>query len=197
MQQNLQGLFERALDGEPVPPPGDAVGQAMAHGRRIRRRRRLVVGGSAATAVVAVVVALNVALAPTAAPPSTVSPAAALMAPPAAGCTWPVQDNATEVSIFLRDDVTLAQTAALRDTLWTDPAVREVRFESREQAYERFKRLWADSPDFVASVGVDSLPQSFRVRVADPRAYRQFAARVAGRTGVQDVVGQACPGTPK
>ncbi|RSM70883.1 hypothetical protein DMB66_07995 [Actinoplanes sp. ATCC 53533] len=195
MPHNLHDLFERALDDEPVPPPGDPVRQAMAHGQRIRRRRGLLAGASAAAVVVTAAVALNVVLAPAEPPP--VSIAAAMMAPADPACAWPVQDDATDVSIFLNDHITLPQTTELRDALWTDPAVRVVRFESRAQAYQRFKALWADSPDFVAAVSVDSLPESFRLELAEPSGYRQFAARFEDRAGVAQVIGRACRGTHK
>jgi len=194
---NLHDLFERALDDEPVPPPGDPVRQAMAGGRRIRRRRGLLVGASAAAVIVTAAVGLNVALAPADEPPPPVSIAAAMMAPADPACAWPVQDDATDVSIFLRDDITLPQTTDLRDALWTDPAVRVVRFESRSQAFQRFKQLWADSPDFVAAVSADSLPESFRLELVEPKGYRQFAARFQDRAGVAQVIGRACPETHK
>ncbi|MGW4946046.1 permease-like cell division protein FtsX [Actinoplanes sp. NPDC004185] len=197
MQQNLRGLFERALDDEPLPPPGDPVEQAMSQGRRIRRRRGLLIGGTATAVVTGTLIAVNMALAPAAGPPSFVSPAAMLMPPASAGCTWPVQDNAAAVAVFLRDDITIRQVNTLAEALGKDPAVRDSQFESRQQAYEKFKKLWADSPDFVAAVSPASLPQSFRVELAQPSGYRDFAARFRSRAGVQDLVGQSCPGTPK
>ena len=196
MQQNLRGLFERALDDEPLPPPGDPVEEAMTRGRRIRRRRGLLVGGTATAVIAATTVALNLALTP-AAPPPQVSMAAMLMPPANATCTWPVQDNASKVAVFLTDTITEGQLNTLREALRSDPVVRDAQFESRSEAYEKFKKLWADSPDFVASVSVDSLPQSFRVELAQPSGYRQFAARFASRPGVQDLVGESCPGTSK
>jgi cell division transport system permease protein len=197
VQQNLRGLFEQALDDEPLPPPGDPVEQAMTQGRRIRRRRGLLIAGTATAVVTGTLLALNLALAPAAAPPSLVSPAAMLMPPASAACTWPVQDNAATVAIFLRDDITVGQLNTLREALWKDPVVRDAQFESREQAYEKFKQLWADSPDFVASVSAANLPQSFRVALAQPSGYRAFAARFRSRAGVQDLIGQSCPGTPR
>ncbi len=193
MQQNLRSLFDQALDGEPPPPPGDPVHQAMILGRRIRIRRNLLIGGSTATAITAALVAFTLALAPAAPPP--VSIPAAMMAPADPACTWPVQDDATDVSIFLTDDITLAQIGTLRDALWSDPVVRAVRFESSSQAYQNFKRLWADSPDFAASVSPADLPQSFRVDLAEPAGYRAFAATFRTRTGVADLVGRSCRST--
>ncbi|MEU7907965.1 permease-like cell division protein FtsX [Actinoplanes sp. NPDC049118] len=193
MDQNLRSLFERALDDEPVPP-GDPARMAMAQGRRIRRRRGLLVGGSAAVAVVAAVVAVNVALGPTEPPRTTSAAAAAMMVPADPACTLPAQDRASDISIFLADDITASQRSGLQAALQADPQVRDLRYDSREEAFTRFKQLWADDPDFVASVSVYSLPESFRMTLAEPSAYPAFAARFQGRDGVDDLVGLACPG---
>jgi hypothetical protein len=188
-------MFERALDGEPVPPPGDPARQAMAHGRRIRRRRGMLVAGSAAAIVVAATFGLNLII-PSDAPPR-VSAAAAAAMPKDPACTWPVRDDADDVSIFLTPDITDAQRTALHDTLRADPAVRQLRYESREEAYERFAVLWRDSPDFVSSVRPDQLPESFRLVLASPPDFRRLAATFQGRPGVQDLVGRSCPGAGK
>jgi len=190
VQQDLRGLFERALDDEPVPPPGDPVGQAMAHGRRIRRRRGVLVGGSAARAVVAVLATLNVVLAPAEPPPPVSAAMPALVTAP---CAEKVK-RAEQVAIFLNHDITDAQRLNLDAALRADPIVRNLRFESREQAYVKFAELWRDSPDFVASVGPEALPESFRVDLAEPAGYPRFAARVKKQAGVDQIVGMPCSG---
>src|SRR4029079_430817 len=53
-----------------------------------------------------------------------------------------------EVSIFLRTDVTAEQRAAVDAAITQSPLVKERTYETREQAWERFKELWADTPDF-------------------------------------------------
>jgi hypothetical protein len=193
VEQNLRGLFDRALDDEPAPPPGDPARMAMAQGRRIRRRRGLLVGGSTAVAVLGVLIMANVTLTP-AAPPPRVSVAEAMMAPADPSCTWPAQDRASEVSIFLSYHITASQRSDLQAALQADPLVRDLRFESHEEAYARFRRLWADSPEFVASVTADAVPESFRMRLAEPTAYPVFAARFRARVGIADLVGVRCPG---
>ena len=189
MQQNLQGLFERALDDEPVPPPGDLTREAMAQGRRIRRRRGLLVGGSVALVAVATMVVVNVALAPPAPP----VPAAA--ADPA--CTSPVQDNASDVSIFLTEDVTEAQRAGLSSALRVDPLVRDVRYESRAEAFAKFKELWKEDPDLVKGATREPLPESFRIKLAEPSEFPAFAAKFQGRAGIEYLVGLSCTGANK
>jgi hypothetical protein len=189
-------MFERALDGEPVPPPGDPVQAAMTHGRRIRRRRGLLAGGSAAAVVVATTLALNL-IGGAGEAPRTVSAAVAAAMPADPACTWPVHDDVDDISIFLTDDVTDAERIALREALSADPGVRQLRYESRQQAYERFVRLWKDNPDLTSAVGPAQLPESFRMQVADPADFDRLARTFEHRSGVQDLVGRTCPGERK
>jgi len=95
-----------------------------------------------------------------------------------------------EVSIFLREDVSEAQRAAITQAIDTNPLVASKTYETREQAFEKFKVLWRDSPDFVKSVGPDSLPESFRVKLKDPEQYQGFADQIQGMAGIQDIVDQ-------
>ena len=95
-----------------------------------------------------------------------------------------------EVSIFLREDVTEAQRTAINQAIETNPLVLSKTYETREQAFEKFKVLWRDSPDFVKSVGPDSLPESFRVKLKDPEQYQGFSAQIKDLPGIQDIVDQ-------
>ena len=95
-----------------------------------------------------------------------------------------------EVSIFLREDVSEAQRAAITQAIDTNPLVASKEYETREQAFEKFKVLWRDSPDFINSVGPDSLPESFRVKLKNPEQYKAFADQMQGQQGIQDIVDQ-------
>jgi cell division transport system permease protein len=95
-----------------------------------------------------------------------------------------------EVSIFLRSDVTEAQRSAIDQAIQSNALVQTKTYETREQALERFKTLWADNPDFVKSVGENSLPESFRVKLKDPEQYKTFAAQMQGMQGIQDIIDQ-------
>jgi cell division transport system permease protein len=95
-----------------------------------------------------------------------------------------------EVSIFLRQDVTDAQRTTINQQLTDNPLVLSKTYETRAQAFEKFKVLWQDSPDFIKSVGPDSLPESFRVKLKDPEQYKTFAAQIQGQAGIQDIVDQ-------
>jgi cell division transport system permease protein len=189
VDQNMHGLFERALAAEPVPPPGDLARTAMTHGTRLRRRRRLVAGGSAAgvVAVLATIVALNVA-----APAGRQHPPTAAAQSMCSSAARPAND----VSIVLRDDISDAQRGELNAALRSDPLVRDVRFESHEQAYVRFEVLWRNSPEFAKSVRADELPESFRVTLRVASAYPEFLTGIENMGGIDSILGGACPPSP-
>jgi cell division transport system permease protein len=190
VDQNVHDLFEQALAAEPIPPPGDLAGQAMAHGARLRRRRRMAGGGAAACvlAVVATIVALNMAAAG-----DDHLPVVAAGAPVQSTCSAPARP-ANEVSIFLRNDITGPQRSDLNDALRANPLVLSVQFESHEQAYEKFKVLWRDSPDFVKSVQAADLPENFRVTLKVASSYPAFLPGIEHMAGIQDIVGgRTCP----
>src|SRR3712207_4488050 len=77
-----------------------------------------------------------------------------------------------EVSIFLRNEVTEPQRLAIEQSITSNPLVASHTFETREQAFEKFKKLWEDNPDFINSVGPETLPSSFRVKLKDPEQYK-------------------------
>jgi cell division transport system permease protein len=95
-----------------------------------------------------------------------------------------------EVSIFLRSDVTDAQRSAIDSAISANPLVANKTYETREEALERFQQLWKDSPEFVKSVGPNSLPESFRVKLKDPETYKTFTDQMTGMQGIQDIIDQ-------
>src|SRR6185312_11647491 len=45
-------------------------------------------------------------------------------------------------------------------------------------------------PEFIKSVGPESLPASYRVKLKNPEQYKTFAGQVEGLPGIQDIVDQ-------
>ncbi len=93
-----------------------------------------------------------------------------------------------EVSIFLNEDVTQPQRDEISGTLNRLDLVKSVTYESKAEAYRRFKLQFQDQPDLVANVTQDALPESYRVKLKDPRQYDVVASAVQDEPGVAQVV---------
>ena len=190
MDTNLRDHFDRAVGDDPGPDPATMAQAAIAVGGRTRRRRKQAAVAAGVVAVLAVVTGVN--LQPDRTRPPTVVRQMMLVA--ASGCSEePVPRDATDVVVFLSHDVGDRQRSALDEALDEDPRVATSHFDSREQAYERFRVLWADSPDLVASVRPESLPESFRLRLVEASRFAAFRADYAARDGVQEIYGRVCP----
>ncbi len=96
------------------------------------------------------------------------------------------------MAVFLDMDATDDERRAVAAAIGSDPRVAGYRYETSEQAFERFEILWRDQPRVVASTGPDGLPASFRVELADPARYAAFRADVDRLDGVADVIGSVC-----
>jgi cell division transport system permease protein len=95
-----------------------------------------------------------------------------------------------EVSIFLEAGITDEQRSALDSELRSDPLVENVEYESKQQAFENFSQLYKDSPDLVESVGPETLPESFRVKLKNPEKFKEIAERYKDKAGVDEIVDQ-------
>jgi cell division transport system permease protein len=102
-----------------------------------------------------------------------------------------------EVQVALTADVSAADKdcsqpicTGLMATLENSPLVSAVRFESQQQAYERYLQLFKGQ-SLAEVVRPQSLPATLRVKLADPEAGAQ-AVRTAmtGQVGVRNVVDQ-------
>ncbi|RBY95877.1 ABC transporter permease [Blastococcus sp. TF02-8] len=93
-----------------------------------------------------------------------------------------------QVSIFLADDVTDEQRQAIRTELEASDEVKDFIYESRDEAYERFKEQFAQQPELVENTPPDALPESFRVELVNPERYSVIASEFPnGENGVDQV----------
>jgi cell division transport system permease protein len=103
-----------------------------------------------------------------------------------------------EISVFLcapksqastcepGQSTTEAQRDAIEATLRANPEVADVFYESKEEAFADFKEVFADSP-VLATMTVDQMQDSFRVRLKDPTQYAGVVSAVSGMPGVESV----------
>ena len=100
-----------------------------------------------------------------------------------------------EVTIFLKtqDGVTQEQKDAILNDLKADTLVQNVEFETKEQAYERFKEIYSSAPELTSLTKAESLPESYRVKLKDPNSFEEFQAKYqkyVGAGGIDTIVDQ-------
>src|SRR5919109_3909926 len=95
-----------------------------------------------------------------------------------------------EVAVYLSDTISLADQNRLQQMIQQMPEVSSVRYESKQQAYERFKHIFSNQPALTQNVSANALPASFRVKLKDPSKYDVVAARLQGQPGIDQVVDQ-------
>ena len=85
--------------------------------------------------------------------------------------------------------ITAAQRSQLGKDIRSLPQVQTVYFESKQQAFERFKQQFKGSA-IADNVTPDALPESYRVKLRDPTQYAIVASAISGRPGVEQVQDQ-------
>lgn len=101
-------------------------------------------------------------------------------------------EGAQPVAVFLcdgRNCPAISEDAReqLRGELEGNPDVLQVTFESKQDAYRRFREEFADQPDLLASVSPDALPPSLRVLLSADANAEAFADRYRSRQGVEEI----------
>jgi cell division transport system permease protein len=96
-----------------------------------------------------------------------------------------------EVSIYLKDDITPPQRQSVETELKASPEVQSYQFLTKEQAFERFKKLFAGNPQLVSNATPEDLPATFLVRMKDPERYTVLAQQFTGTAGIDQVQGQS------
>jgi cell division transport system permease protein len=108
-----------------------------------------------------------------------------------------------EVSVFLcatgsqkptcaAGEVSADQKAAIQaelDSPDIKPYVQKVYFESKEEAFVSFQKMFADQW-WASSITVDDMNSSYRIKLVDPEKYQVVADVLTGRQGVDDVQDQ-------
>ena len=92
-----------------------------------------------------------------------------------------------EVSAYLLDGITQEETKNLETEISQYEEVEDVFFVSKKQAFEDFKKIYEDQPEFWQNLPEDALPASFRIKLTDANYAQTVAARIEGAPGVDEV----------
>jgi len=93
-----------------------------------------------------------------------------------------------QVSVYLSDNINQAEEAHIRDVLLHMPQVAGIQYESKQQAFERAKAIFKDTPGIVQYADVSAFPASFRVKLKDPSQFGVVSAQLTGQPGIDNIV---------
>lgn len=101
-----------------------------------------------------------------------------------------------EIGIYLCNDndpcevPSQEQLTLLETALKGDERIREVAYESQQDAYANFVAMFADQPELIAATPPEALPASFRIRLVDPDLLTAVSDDYKHADGVSSVVDQ-------
>jgi cell division transport system permease protein len=97
--------------------------------------------------------------------------------------------DSTEVASCAQGEVTTTQREVIRDDLDALPEVEEIFYESKREAYDRFRVQFKESA-IVENVTPDQMPESYRIKLSDPEQFDVVRTGFDGRPGVEKVEDQ-------
>ena len=102
-----------------------------------------------------------------------------------------VQDieSKVEIKVFLKDDITMMDQRDVQIKLKEQTGVKDVNYESKEEALEKFKDQLNEYKDLLNGYNSDTnpLPASFLVTLEKPQYAKDVANSVSSMTGVENI----------
>jgi len=101
------------------------------------------------------------------------------------------QTERVEVSVYLVDNISKSDFTRLNQMLHSMPQVESIRYETKQEAYQRFKELFKNQPDLVNNVSPNALPASFRVKLKNSEQFGVIKAQLEGQPGIDTIKDQS------
>jgi cell division transport system permease protein len=96
-------------------------------------------------------------------------------------------ERKVEISAYFRENASAGEIEQLTRDLGEMPTVRDVVFISKEEAFEEYKEIYKDQPEFWQNIPEDSLPQSLRISLVDADFTEEVASSIRGAPGLDEV----------
>ncbi len=96
-------------------------------------------------------------------------------------------ESQLEIIIYLKDDISKTEVKALEDSIIGINGIKEIKFVSKEEAYQRLLKDLGDQRDIFDTIEVNPLPASFEIKVKDPKMIEQIANQVEKFKKIEEV----------
>jgi cell division transport system permease protein len=96
-------------------------------------------------------------------------------------------ESQVQVNVFLREDITPEQSKDLESAISAMPEVKKVEYLSKEEAFNRFRETYKDSPAVWENVDPGALPASYLIELHRANDAAAVTTRLEGQPGVDDI----------
>lgn len=96
-------------------------------------------------------------------------------------------ESQLEIIVYLEDNISKAELNNLKSNITSIVGIKEVKFVSKEEAYQRLLKRLGEQKDILSAIEVNPLPASFEIQAKDPKMIKQIANRIAEFEKVEEV----------
>ena len=96
-------------------------------------------------------------------------------------------ESQLEIVVYLEDNISKAEQNNLKSNITSIDGIKEVKFVSKEEAYQRLLKNLGEQKDILSAIEKNPLPASFEIQVKDPEVIEQIANRIAEFKKVEEV----------
>jgi len=96
-------------------------------------------------------------------------------------------ESQLEIVVYLEDNISKAELNNLKSNITSIDGIKEVKFVSKEEAYQRLSKDLGEQKDILSAIEVNPLPASFEIQVKDPKVIEQIANRIVEFKKVEEV----------
>lgn len=96
-------------------------------------------------------------------------------------------EDTNQIVIYAKDNITDAQLQHIGDVLRSNGNLTDVRYYSKEEALEDFRKDMAEYADLLQYLEENPMPETYLARIVDISNIRATAAAVSGIDGVEQV----------
>ena len=96
-------------------------------------------------------------------------------------------ESQLEIVVYLEDNISKAELNNLKSNITSIDGIKEVKFVSKEEAYQRLSKDLGEQKDILSAIEVNPLPASFEIQVKDPKAIEQIANQIDKFKKVEEV----------
>jgi cell division transport system permease protein len=96
-------------------------------------------------------------------------------------------ESQLEIVVYLEDNISKAELNNLKSNITSIDGIKEVKFVSKEEAYQRLLKNLGEQKDILSAIEKNPLPASFEIQAKDPKMIKQIANQIAEFKKVEEV----------